>query len=239
MVESKNMPEEREMRLLSQVDVLEALSEEELRELSRQCPGRRLDTGQDFYRREIHDSGLFLILEGRVRVYTLTPTGEQTTLDLIDGGTVLWARWLATVHGMEVHAQAVERSVVAFMRREDLAHFVRNKPETALKMIDLLAEQLGSASERMTEIAQKEVRSRLASQILRHLDSEGVVERNGGYRLPTAYTHEELGMMIGAKRVAITRAFTVLQDEGVVELKQRRIHVPDIEALQRIADQER
>jgi DNA-binding transcriptional regulator YhcF (GntR family) len=45
--------------------------------------------------------------------------------------------------------------------------------------------------------------------------------------------------MIGANRVAVTRALGRLQDEGVVELRRRRIHVRDQEALQRIAEQER
>jgi CRP/FNR family transcriptional regulator, cyclic AMP receptor protein len=65
------------------------------------------------------------------------------------------------------------------------------------------------------------------------------VDRKGGYRLPAAYTHEELGAMVGAGRVAVTRAFGRLQDERVVELRQRIIHVGDREALQRIAEQER
>jgi DNA-binding transcriptional regulator YhcF (GntR family) len=42
--------------------------------------------------------------------------------------------------------------------------------------------------------------------------------------------------MIGANRVAITRAFGLLQDEGVVELRRRLIHVTDIEALKRVAE---
>ena len=44
-------------------------------------------------------------------------------------------------------------------------------------------------------------------------------------------SHERLGTMIGANRVAVTRAFGLLQDEGVVELRRRLIHVTDIEAL--------
>jgi hypothetical protein len=37
--------------------------------------------------------------------------------------------------------------------------------------------------------------------------------------------------MIGANRVAVTRAFGLLQDEEVVELRRRLIYVTDIEAL--------
>ena len=37
--------------------------------------------------------------------------------------------------------------------------------------------------------------------------------------------------MIGANRVAVTRALGRLQEEGVVELRRRWIHVRDQEAL--------
>jgi CRP-like cAMP-binding protein len=231
--------EERLVKLLSLVDVLEPLSEEELRDLARRCPDLRLSDGQDFYDPEKHDSGLFLILEGRVRVCTSTPAGKRTTLELLGSGTVFWARRLEALQAHAAHAQALGPTAVAFMGRDDLDRFVLGNPEVGLRMMDLLAERLGSTSERLAEVANKEVVSRLASQILRLVESEGVVDRRGGYGLPSAYTHEELGAMIGAGRVAVTRALGSLQEEGAVELRQRIIHVRDREALRGIADQER
>jgi CRP/FNR family cyclic AMP-dependent transcriptional regulator len=233
------MSKERLVKLLSLVDVLEPLTEEELRELPQQCAVISLRRTEDFYRHPQHDGGLFLILEGHVRVYLTTLAGKQVTLELLVSGTVLWARELELVDDQNVHAQAVEPSVLAFMGREALERLVLNKPEVGLRMMDLLAERLGSSSERMADGARKEVLSRLASQLLRLLESEGVVDRQGGYKLPTPYTHEELGTMIGAERVAVTKAFGRLQDEGVVELRRRRIYVRHQEPLRRIAEQER
>ena len=43
--------------------------------------------------------------------------------------------------------------------------------------------------------------------------------------------------MIGSKRETVTKAFTLLQQAGAVQLKGRRIHVKDIEVLRKIADQ--
>jgi CRP/FNR family transcriptional regulator, cyclic AMP receptor protein len=231
------MLEERRLNLLSLVDVLEPLSEEELKDLAERCPNIYLRDGEDFYRPELHDGGLFLILEGRVRVYHTAPASKETTLDLLSSGTVLWARSMELTSGQAVHAQAVGSSVLAFIGREDLERFVLNKPEVGLKLMELLAQRLGSSNERMAEVAHKDVLSRLASQILRLLESEGVVDRRGGYKLSTAYTHEELGTMIGAERVAVNKALGRLQGEGVVELRRRRIHVSDLEALRRLAEQ--
>ena len=231
--------EERLVKLLLMVDVLEPLGEEELRDLARRCPDMHLDAGQNFYRPEQHDAGLFLIKEGRVRVYATTPSGKETTLELLGSGTVFWARRLEALQAHAAHAQALGPTAVAFMGRDDLDRFVLGNPEVGLRMMDLLAERLGSTSERLAEVANKEVVPRLAGQILRLVESEGVVDRRGGYVLPSAYTHEELGAMIGAGRVAVTRALGSLQEEGAVELRQRIIHVRDREALRRIADQER
>ena len=122
---------------------------------------------------------------------------------------------------------------------KDLDRFVLAKPEVGLRMMDLLAERLGQSNERMAELAHKEVLTRLAGQVLRLLEGEGLVDREGGYRLPAAYTHEELGAMVGANRVAVTRALGRLQEEGAVELRRRVIHVGDREALQRVAEQGR
>jgi CRP/FNR family transcriptional regulator len=232
------MPEERRAKLLSLVDVLEPLSEEELRTLARLCADISVPDGEEFYSPDQHDGGLFFVLEGGVRVYLATPSGKEVTLTLLGGGTALWARRLELVDEGAVHARAVRPTALAFLGRGDLERLVLSKPEVGLRMMDLLAERLAESNERMAEVAHKGVLSRLAGQVLRLLEDEGVVDREG-QRLPTAYTHEELGAMIGAHRVAVTRALGRLQDGGAVELRRRRIRVRDPEALRRIAQQER
>ncbi len=221
------------------VDVLEPLSEVELKHLAERCPDTSVRDGEDFYRPDEHDGGLFLVLEGSVRVYLTTPTGKEVALNLLGSGTALWARRLQLVDGGAVHARAVGPTALAFLGRQDLERLVLDNPKVGLRMMDLLAERLAESNERMAEIAHKEVLSRLAGQVLRLLEGEGVVDREGGQRLRTAYTHEELGAMVGANRVAVTRALGRLQDEGMVEVRRRRIHVRDPEALRRIAEQER
>ena len=58
---------------------------------------------------------------------------------------------------------------------------------------------------------------------------------NEGPMIPTHYTHQQLGSMIGANREAVTRAFGRLQDEGAVQIRRRTIYVNDVEALERAA----
>ena len=100
--------------------------------------------------------------------------------------------------------------------------------------MSLLSERLRRYETRLEDATMKDVRARLAGIIVLLVESEGV-KSGTGYRIPAHYTHERLGTMIGANRVAVTRAFGLLQDEGVVELRRRLINVPDLEALRRSA----
>jgi CRP/FNR family transcriptional regulator, cyclic AMP receptor protein len=113
---------------------------------------------------------------------------------------------------------------------------VMDKPQVGLKVMGVLSERLSLAEARMEDIALKEVPARLASFILQLIESEGVVTREG-YKIPTRYTHRQLATMIGSKRETVTKAFTLLQQAGAIELRQRRIHIRNIEVLKKVADQ--
>ena len=214
---------------LSLVDVLEPLSTEELEELAERCPDVRLQKGEGVYRPNEHDGGLFLVTEGRVRVFGISPRGEELTLALLGSGTALSARRLRGLH-----AQAVEPSVLAFVPRSELERLVRKKPEVGLRLVDLLTERLRLMDARMSDVIHKEVPARLASLVLQLLDEEGVMGPEGR-EIPDPYTHKELGTMIGAKRVAVTRAFGRLRAAGAVEVERHRIRVTDLGALERLA----
>jgi CRP-like cAMP-binding protein len=101
-------------------------------------------------------------------------------------------------------------------------------------MISLLSERLPYYETRMEDVSLKGVPARLASLILFLVESKGV-QIPGEIRIPTSYTHQHLGTMIGAKREAVTRAFGRLQDEGAVQLSRRLIYVNDVEALEKVA----
>jgi CRP/FNR family transcriptional regulator, cyclic AMP receptor protein len=222
-----------QVRLLSLVDVLEPLSAEELEDLATRCPDIRLEKGQEFHRPQEHDEGLYLIKEGLVRIYERGSRGKQITFDLVNSGTVLTARRLRGVH-----AQAMGPSVITFMSRENLEHLIRKKPEVGLRLMDILAERLHLMDGRMADMVHKDVCARLAGLILHLVYSEGVVTHEG-FEISAHYTHEQLASMIGARRVAVTRAFKQLRDAGAVRVRRRRIHVRDLQTLQSIADQER
>jgi CRP/FNR family transcriptional regulator len=218
---------------LAQVDVLEPLSEDELEGLAARCLNIHLESGEEYACPEEYAGGLLLVMEGRVQVYRLTSNGRQFTFSWLGGGKsfLIWG-------SQELHIHAVEPSTIALVRLETLQAVVRKKPEVAVRLMSMLSEFLRQTEELACDMVYKDVLSRLAGAILRLVEDDGIVTREG-YRILTHYTHDQLGTMIGANRVAVTRAFSSLQDVGAVELKRRLIYVPDVETLRRLASEER
>ena len=224
------------MRLLSMVDILEPLSREEIEDLGRRIPDTHLNRGQILYTPQEKSEALFMLKKGRVRIYRVGPDGREFTLAVVGAGMVFGEMSLTAQRLENAYAEAMEPVVICKMRRDDLERLVMDKPQVGLKVMSVLSERLSLAEDLMEDLVLKEVPARLASFILRLIESEGVVTSEG-YKVPTRYTHRQVATMIGSKRETVTKAFTLLQQAGAVELKWRRIHVKDIETLQRVASE--
>jgi CRP/FNR family cyclic AMP-dependent transcriptional regulator len=227
-------PSAERIKLLSLVDIFEPLSEEEIERLDGLLPDRHLENGEIFYRPEDPSERLFILQKGKVRIFRTTPDGREFTLAVVESGTVFGEMALTAKQLEGAYAEAMEPSHVSTMARETLEHLVLEKPEVGLQIMRVLSERLRRQEIRLEDATMKDVHARLADIIVLLVESEGI--RSGtSYKVPTHYTHKTLGTMIGANRAAVTRAFGLLQDEGVVELRRRLIYVTDLDALRRSA----
>ena len=199
-------------KLLSAVNLLESLAWEEVEELDRRVPKTHLDRDRILYTPTYRSRILFLLLQGRVRIYK-SAEGREITLGMVGAGEMFGEAAFIAGRRQGSYAQAVEASEVALMSRETFCSLVRDRPEVGLKAMELLGERLSFCEDRMADIGLKEIPARLAALVLHLCESEGVVTVEG-YKIPTRYTHQQLGAMIGSKRVATTRALGKLQRSG-------------------------
>jgi CRP/FNR family cyclic AMP-dependent transcriptional regulator len=227
------LPPEEQVQILSRVEILEPLSDEDLRGLLRGSVDTHLDPGETFFTPEDTTERLFILMKGRVRIFR-TAEGRELTLAEIDPGTIFGEMALTAQRLRGSYAQAIEPSILISMSRAALEHIIEENPQVGTRLVHLLSERLRSYESRIEDLTLKEVPARLAHLILLLCEGEGVVTRQH-IKIPHHYTHERLGTMIGAKREAVSRAFAKLQDEGLVLLRRRLIHIRDMEALRRAA----
>ena len=212
--------DEEHTRLFSGVDLFAPLS---LERIAQGIPSKDFGVGEHVFTSAYKGKIFFLLLEGRVRVYCLK------------AGEMFGEAAFTSKEGMGSYAQAIAPSKVAFLTRSTFYRLVRREPELGIRAVEFLAERLSFYEQRIADIALKKVPARLASVILQLVEQDGVVTSDDRFRILTHYTHEELATMIGAKRVAGTRATRELREVEAIGQEGRHIVVEDTAAFQRIA----
>src|SRR5215213_7515857 len=204
-----------EIRLLSMVDVLGNLSDEEMEDLAKRILDTFLEQDDTLYSPKEGTERLLILKEGRVQLYEVEESGDEITLSVVEDGNVFGEMALTgqSLHGLYV--RALTPSTVISLRRADVEHLIMKTPEVGLRLVQVLAQRLRDSERRYADMVGKDVPARLATQILTLVDSEGVVSSER-YWITTHYTHEQLASMIGCKCVAVTRAFRKLEESGAV-----------------------
>lgn len=122
------------------------------------------------------------------------------------------ARALETVETTRIEATAVRAAL-----EED--------PHAASAFTALLARRLSAANERVSELGVHAVTERLFL-LLTHLARDCGISDSRGALIPYRLTHDELGRLAGASRVAISHAMRRLRDQGRIATSGRHIIVP-------------
>lgn len=217
---------EGDVKLFSLVDIFEPLSEDEIEEINWRNQSTRVREGETFFTPMDLAETLFVLKSGRVRIFKRTPEGRELTLVVVESGTVFGEMALTGQRLRSAYAQGMEPSEIAALCRADVEGLILDKPRVGLQLVHLLSGRLANYERRLEDISLKEVPARLASLLYLLMESQGV-RGPYGYKIPTRYTHQQLGSMIGANREAVTRAIARLRKRGVLETRHRYIHVKD------------
>ena len=230
----QQQPLEEKVRLLSTVEFLEPLSNEELRGLAQRNTSISLKPGEILYSPEHGAQEVFLLKEGKIRIYKEAEDGRELTFTMAEPGMLIGEMALTNRPFQGTYAQAVEVSTLLRIDRDELEQLIVQKPQVGLRLLQLICERLSVYQTRMEDIRFRDVPARLANLILVLTETDGVMTRRG-IKIPTHYTHHYLGTMIWANREAVTKAFAKLQDRGAIQLVRRLIYVTDIEVLRQLA----
>ena len=101
-----------------------------------------------------HARGIFVLCEGRAKlsVSSKEEGGKRLMLRVAGPGEVLGLSATMSGKPYEVTAEMLDDAQVAFIRRKDLLHFLRDHREACLQVVHLLSQDLHTAYDRVRSI---------------------------------------------------------------------------------------
>ena len=191
---------------------------------------RRFAAGATLFRAGDRATGLFVILEGEVRVlraragrqsviHSEGPGGTLAEVPLFEGGT------------LPATAVAISPTRCLVIRGDALTDIMRDDPAVALLFLRRLSARVRNLVERLDRVSSQSVMARLAA----FLHERSLVSRTAWFTL--GMTQADLAEELGTVREVIVRSLAHLRRDGlIVAVGRGRYVLRDAEALHRLAD---
>lgn len=213
---------------LSDVDLFRDLSERDMTELDRMTTITSVPRGRVFYQPEDVSEVLFLIKQGKVQLYRISPEGKKLVIATLGPGTLFGVMALLGQQMHNAFAEALDDCLILVMSRTDLERLILSKPQVGLRMLEITGRRLNDAEARLEDMAFKGIPARLASLLLRLS-----VERSSPDIL--GMTHQDLAETIGTYRETATQVLNDMKSKGLIEIGRKRITILDPEKLAEVA----
>ena len=217
----------RKLGYLRQVDNLAPLSPEEHEWVAENTTMVSCPRGRFFYTPDDTGEVIFLLKQGRVSLFRLTPDGRKLTIASLDAGTCFGEMGLLGQGMYGCHAEAATDCLLCVMSRSDLKALMRRNPDVAIRLLDVLGERLLEREQALEQLAFRGISARLAALLLREADAYGTI---------TGRSHQDLAERLGTYRETVSQTLGRFRAEGLVAVEPKRIRLLDLDGLRAYAE---
>ncbi len=214
---------------MSEVDIFADLNQEEIAAIGAAAPMRQFSPGELLYSPPQPMETLFILKQGRVRIFRVSADGRALTTAIITPGTIFGEMLLL---GQQMHdnfAEALDTVTVCVMSRADVNHFLLSDARIAARISEILGNRVSQLERRLSDTVFKSVPQRLATTLCLLADEEK--RRPLGRGLQVSLTHEQLGALAGTSRETTTKILNEFADQGLLRLGRGKFTILDLTGL--------
>lgn len=172
-------------------------------------------------------AGLWIVAEGRIKIFQTSPHGREQVLHVEGPGATLGEVPLFDRAGYVASATAQTAARLLWLPRRELDALCRRHPEVALAIIATLARRVRAFAGLAGDLTLRSVRVRLGRLLL----DEARLTREG-VEITLPGTRDEIAARVGTVREPLSRALAALARQGLVTVRGRRLLVRDAKGLE-------
>lgn len=161
---------------------------------------------------------LYVILQGRVRVFVSDEEGREVTLNIQGSGEYFGELSLLDQEPRSASVVTLEKSRIAMIPKQDFQHWILDQPDISLRLMCALSRRIRALTANLKSMALMNVYSRLA-----HLLGQMAEYQDGQWVVDQRLTQQDIASMVGSSREMVSRVMKELTKGGYIELKDKKI----------------
>jgi len=180
-------------------------------------------------------AGMHVIVEGAVRAFRVSLEGREQVIHIERAGATIAEVPVFDDGAYPSTVAAEEATTTLFIAKQDVRRLCLEHPQIPLAAVKLLAERLRRCAALVEALSLREVGQRLARFLLTEARRQPILDERE-LSLNLTQTNQQIAAHIGSVREVISRAFTRLQQEGLISVEGRKVIIHDEAALEAFAE---
>ncbi len=177
---------------------------------------------------------LYFVKGGSIKIGYYDDEGKEVVKEIIRQGETFGQITLErnNLNGEFAKAHKGDVSLCAF-NIADFEKLLKKKPDVALRFTRQIGHQLKNVENRLVNVLNKDVRTRLVNFLL-YLVKENIADNTAeGFCIPNHLTHEDIAGLIGSSRQTVTTVLNELAAQGLISFSRQKICFLNIKELKK------
>ena len=219
----------RHVAFLRRVPLFADLKESQLGLVAHDFRLRTYEKDATIFRQDDRGHEMYVILEGKVRIFKLSPAGDETSIQIFTVGDILGELAALDRQPRSASAKAIGRCALLELAGDLFVQRVGEIPELAISLARVLAGKLRWTAEYAEAIAQYDAAGRLLHILLLYNQQFGCEQEAGKrYELDLALNQSDLASLVGARREWVNRILQDWQRRGLIEYRAGKLILLDL-----------
>jgi CRP/FNR family transcriptional regulator len=207
---------------------------EELDALNLQKGCNTFKKGQEIFKEGFFPKGLFCINSGKIKISQLGNEGKEQIVRFAKEGDVIGYRALLSGEKYSGSAKALAESSVCFIPRDTFFTLIEKNTNLSMGMLKLISHDLKEAEHKITNLAQKPNRERLAEALLFLKETYGF--ENDGATINVILSREEISNLVGTATETTIRLLSEFKKDKLIDFVGKKIRFLNTKELIRTAE---
>jgi len=222
---------------LKTVPLFVSLNDTYLNSLAQSFRPRTYEKTDVIFRQGDNGHEVYLIRTGKVRIFKVSPSGQETSIILLSTGALVGEYAVIDGRTRSAMACALERCEIWEMAGSRFLQYVREIPDFALALCRLLVAKVRWNATYIEMIAQYDAAGRFLQILLLYNEQFGkAVQAGKSYELDLSLTQDDLASLVGARREWVNRILQTWRKRGLLDYQAGKIMILDLPEVQQERD---
>ena len=219
------------LNIISAIPLFNGLPADQLSAIRQIAVEKQYNKGQTIFSEGDETTGLFVVVDGRIKIYKVSSEGKEQILHIFETGQSFGEVTVFTGQQLPANAQTLAKSRLLIFPRSAFVGLVTANPSLALNLLAIMSKKLRQFAAQIENLSLKEIPARLASYLIYLAEEQG-----SGDAVTLNVSKGQLASLLGTIPETLSRIFAKLSGQNLIRVEGPKITLLDRQGIEDLAE---